>query len=101
DAGNYTFNTTASTTADITPKPVNMTGARPYDTTNLASFSILSVTNKAAGDNVTVASGAGKLAGCAVGIQPLTDPGTLAFGGSDATNYTTSGATGTVVIGAW
>jgi len=102
DAGNYTFNTSASTTADITPKPVNMTGARPYDTTNLASFSILSVSNKAAaGDNVTVASDAGTLAGAGVGIQPFMGAASLALGGSDAPNYTTSGATGTVVIGAW
>jgi len=74
---------------------------RPYDTTNLASFSILSVSNKAAGDNLTVAAGVGVLAGASVGIQPLTNVNTLALGGTDQSNYSIIGATGNVTIGAW
>jgi hypothetical protein len=102
DAGNYNLtNSTASAAANITAKPVNMTGGRPFDGTALASFGILSVSNTIGADNVIVLSGVGNLAAAAVGIQPLTSVGSLALGGSDATNYTTSGATGTVVIGAW
>src|ERR1700747_3255504 len=54
DAGNYSFNTTASTTADITPRPltVSATGvSRPYDGTTAATVTLSD--NRVSGDVFT------------------------------------------------
>ncbi|WP_199121208.1 YDG domain-containing protein, partial [Pedobacter sp. ASV28] len=56
DAGNYTFNTTASTTADITPfaLTVSATGSnKVYDATSNATVTLSS--NALSGDNITLA----------------------------------------------
>ncbi len=98
--GNYTFvqaagNTTALT---INALPVNLTGTRPYDSTTTVAAGILSVANKVGGDNVTVMSGSGTLAGANVGSEAITSFGTLALGGTAAGNYTLAVASGSVNI---
>ena len=98
--GNYTFaqasgNATALT---INPLPVNLVGSRPYDGTTAAAAGILSVTNAVGGDDVTVASGNGTLAGPNPGVQAIVSFATLALGGATAGNYTLTGATGYVTI---
>jgi hypothetical protein len=98
--GNYTFAQAAgnATALTINTLAANLTGSRPYDKTTTAAAGILSVTNKVGGDNVTVASGSGSLAGANVGSQAITSFGTLALGGTAAGNYTLSGASGSVNI---
>ena len=98
--GNYTFvqgagNATALT---INALPVNLTGTRSYDGTTTVAAGILSVANKVGGDNVTVVSGSGTLAGANVGSEAIMSLGTLALGGTAAGNYTLVGASGSVNI---
>lgn len=99
-AGNSVLNAAsdASTTLTLNPLPAVLTGTRPFDGTNDAPASILSVANKVGSDAVTVASGSGTLAGSSVGSQAITSFGTLALGGAAAGNYTLVGASGTVTI---
>jgi catabolite regulation protein CreA len=96
-SGNYTL-TGASGTVTITSRAVTLTGSRVYDGTSDAAASILSVSNAAAGDTVSVASGTAALAAKDVGVQSITSMGTLALGNNGAGNYTLTGATGTVTI---
>src|SRR5207245_9503970 len=54
DAGNYTFNTTALTSADITPRALTITAAgvnKVYDSTTAATVTLSD--NRVAGDVVT------------------------------------------------
>jgi hypothetical protein len=100
NSGNYTFmqapgNATALT---INALAVNVSGSRAYDGTAAASAGILSVANKVGGDDVTVASGSGTLAGANVGPEAITSFGTLSLGGAAAGNYTELGGSGTVSI---
>ena len=87
-----------SGTLTVNPLVVNLTGTRPFDGTNDAAASILSVANKVGSDAVTVASGSAVLASASVGPEAITSIGTLALGGTVATNYTLIGATGSVTI---
>ena len=98
--GNYTFVQAAgnATALTISALPVNLTGTRSYDGTTTVAAGILSVANKVGGDNVTVASGSGTLAGANVGSEAITSYGTLALGGTAAGNYTLTGAGGSVNI---
>ncbi len=97
NAANYNI-TYNSGTLTVNPLVVNLTGTRPYDGTNDAAASILSVANKVGSDAVTVASGSAVLASASVGPEAVTSIGTLALGGTAATNYTLIGATGSVTI---
>ena len=97
-AGNYTL-AGASGLVNINPLVVNLNGTRAYDGTTNAAAAILSVANRVGSDNVTVASGTGGLAGATAGSQSITSLGTLALGGTTASNYTLLGATGSVIIG--
>ena len=98
--GNYTFVQATANAAALTINalPVNLTGTRSYDGTTTVAAGILSVANKVGGDNVTVASGNGTLAGANVGSEAITSFGTLALGGTAAGNYTLSGASGSVNV---
>ncbi len=98
--GNYTFGQAAgnATALAINPLPVILTGARPYDGTTAATSGILSVTNQVGTDDVTVSSGSGSVAAATVGLQAITSFGTLTLGGTAATNYTLSAASGSVNI---
>ena len=97
DAGNYTT-IGASETVTITPFAVNLVGTRVYDGIKDGDASILSVTNAFAGDTVTVASGTSTIANKNVGVEGITDFGTLALGNNTAGDYTLVGATGKVTV---
>jgi hypothetical protein len=93
----YTI-TYVTNTLVVTNLPVVLTGIRAYDGTATAASTILSVSNKVGSDNVTVASGTATLAGSAVGTQAITVLTNLTLGGTTATNYTLTNASGSVVI---
>jgi hypothetical protein len=97
-SGNYSL-AGASGSVIVTPLEVTLIGTRPYDGTNDASSSILTVVTNYDGANLTLASGNAVLASANVGVQPIVSVGTLALGGSADGNYTLTGATlGTVTI---
>ena len=82
----------------MNPLAVVLTGTREYDGTDIATNSILSVTNAVNNDDVSVASGSGTLTNANVGTNAITSFGTLALGGTTATNYTLIGASGSVTV---
>ncbi len=84
-------------TLTVSPLVTGLAGTRPYDGTVNAVGSILTVTNAANSDVVTL-GGTGVLASAYVGTQAITSLGTLALSGGAGTNYTLLGATGAVVI---
>ncbi|WP_238481067.1 YDG domain-containing protein [Dyella telluris] len=91
DAANYLFNTTATTTANITPYILRLNGARVYDATTGADASVFGtngVVNGLGGQTLTV-TGAGTLVSKNVGTQALSNLGTLALtdGTGLAANY--------------
>src|SRR5208282_992775 len=95
-AGNYTL-IGASGAVVVTPLPVILTGTRPYDGTATALASILTISNNLDGANLTL-TGSATLAGASVALQDITDFTGLALGGAAATNYTLTGASGSVTI---
>ena len=95
--GNYSITYNAGTLT-VNPLTASLTGSRAYDGTTNAAAAILSVANTVGSDNVTVASGTGDLAGAGIGTQAITSLGTLALGGIQASNYTLTGASGSVTI---
>jgi hypothetical protein len=88
----------ASTTLTVGSRPVVLSGTRAYNGTNDADAAILSVTNAVGADVVTVASGSATLASANAGPEPISSFDTLTLGGASATNYTLSGASGSVLI---
>jgi hypothetical protein len=97
-AGNYTI-AYNNGTLTVNPLPVTLTGTRAYDGTANASASILSVSNVIGSDVVNVASGTATLAAATAGPENISSVGSLALGGANASNYTLTGATGSVTIG--
>ncbi|RUL65924.1 filamentous hemagglutinin N-terminal domain-containing protein [Dyella dinghuensis] len=113
DAGNYSFNTTAQTTANITPLPLSLTGTRIYDgntDANANLFGTNGVLTGLNGDTLTL-SGVGTVSGKDVGtyqaIGSTTNPSqpfnlnTLSLTGNGsalASNYTLVGGTDTLTI---
>lgn len=82
----------------ITPLPVILTGSRDYDGTAIADYSILSITNAVAGDDVSVTNGSAELAAATAGTEAITDASGLTLGGTTSSNYTLTGAAGSVTI---
>lgn len=107
DAGNYEFlNTSATTTANITPYVLNLTGTRVYDSTTNADSSLFGsngVLTGVAGETLTL-SGTGTLASKNVNTtQPFATNGLNGFtltgnSGADPNNYTLVGGTDWVNI---
>ena len=107
DAGNYTLlNSTANTSADITPVVLNLTGSRVYDATTGAAASLFGtgdVLTGVAGQTLTL-GGAGTLASKNVGVQaPFATGGLGGFtltgnGTALASNYTLAGGTDWVTV---
>ena len=90
-AGNYTLTFTNPNhhAYTITPESVTivgLTGIRVYDGMTDANSSILTLSNIASGDQVTL-SGTGVLANKNVGKETITGIGSLALGGANAGNY--------------
>ncbi len=89
DAGNYTFNTAASTTANITPfaLTVSATGNdKVYDATNNATVNLSS--NAFAGDAVTLAYTSATFNEKTVASGKAVSVSGISLFGTDATNYT-------------
>ncbi len=101
DAGNYTFNATAVTAADIIPAVVSLAGNRAYDGSTDFGPSAFGTINGINGEMLAVASGIGTVASPKVlaGTQSLA-PGSLALGNGTglASNYTLVGGTHTGTI---
>ena len=97
DATNYTFNTTAATTANITQRPLTMTGLtvanKVYDGTVAATVTGGTYNNIIAGDVLTVGGLTASFAdaNAAVG-KTVTVTGAASFTGADAGNYTITAA---------
>jgi len=107
DSGNYILdNSTASTSADITPRVLNLTGARGYDTTTDAATSLFApggVLTTGIGSQTLVLSGTGTLTSKNVNnAQSFASLGTLSLAdgtnGGVASNYTLVGGTDWVKI---
>jgi outer membrane protein OmpA-like peptidoglycan-associated protein/5-hydroxyisourate hydrolase-like protein (transthyretin family) len=94
DAGKYNLlNTTASTTANITPKPVtgSFTSANKiYDGTTDASATARSVAGTVTGEVVTLTGGTAAFADKNVGTDKTVTLTGAVLGGDDADNYTLS-----------
>ncbi|MDR3492316.1 MAG: YDG domain-containing protein, partial [Gammaproteobacteria bacterium] len=94
DAGNYTFNNTASTTANITPYALTIAGVsatnKVYDATTVDSLNVglASLSGVFAGDAVALGSGTGSFADKNVGIAKVVTATGFTLSGTDATNYT-------------
>jgi len=96
-AGNYTLSG-ATGAVIVTPLAVILTGTRAYDGTATAAAAILSITDVAGSDDVSLASGSAALAGAAAGAEAITNASGLVLGGTTASNYTITGASGSVTI---
>ena len=103
DAGDYTFNTTATTSAAITPYVLNLTGTRVYDggaDANASLFGNNGVLTGVNGETVTL-SGSGMLTSKDVGTQlAFANTGSLVLGNGSGlgSNYTLTGGTDWVSI---
>ncbi len=89
DAGNYTFNTTATTAANITPASltVSATGVnKVYDTTTGATITLAD--NALGSDVVTAAYTAASFADKKVGTYKPVSVSGISLSGADAGNYT-------------
>jgi len=98
DAGNYTVNTTAATTADITAKA--LTGAitvanKVYDGTTAATISTRTLTGVVSGDNVTYTGGTAAFSDKNAGNGKTVNATGLTLTGTDAGNYTVNASAAT------
>ena len=94
---NYVISFAPITSGIINPKPVVLTGTRPFDGTTGSPSPILSITDLVPGDMVTL-GGNGTLIAPNVGNEPIADFGGLTLGGTAAGNYTFVGAKGLVNV---
>jgi hypothetical protein len=96
DASNYTFNTTTTTSADITAAllhAISLSGTRVYDGTTTVNAGVFTLSGLKGNDDLTL-SGAGKIADKNVGTNKSVSLGTLALGNGSiglAKNYTFKG----------
>jgi filamentous hemagglutinin family protein len=89
DAANYTVNTTATTTADITARAltVGATGIdRVYDGSTIAAVTLQD--NRVAGDSLVVSNTSATFADKNAGTGKTVSVSGIAVGGLDAANYT-------------
>jgi len=96
DAGNYTVNTTASTTANITPRPllVNATGINKVYDGNTAATVTLS-DNRVSGDSLTVTYASASFSDKNMGTGKPVSVSGISVSGTDAGNYTFNTTTAT------
>ncbi|WP_408602318.1 YDG domain-containing protein [Pseudomonas sp. PLMAX] len=99
DADNYSFNTDASTTADISKAVLNISASgqdKVYDGSSSAGVTFTD--DRISGDNLTI-SGSGSFADKNAGSGKVITVGGIAVSGTDAQNYTWDGlATTTATI---
>jgi filamentous hemagglutinin family protein len=99
DAGNYTFNTSAGTTADITPASLTVSGLmaqnKVYDATTVATITGAAAFSGVLGTDVVTLGGSASFADKNVGIaKPVSvSVSGLTLSGTDAGNYTLANTT--------
>src|SRR6266478_5156020 len=89
DAGNYTFNTTATTTADITPRPLTVSAAgvsRVYDGTTAATVTLSD--NRVSGDVFTDSYTSATFVNKNVATGKTVNVSGISISGTDAGNCT-------------
>jgi hypothetical protein len=89
DAANYTVNTTAATTADITARALLVNAvadSKRYDGTTLATVKLGD--NRVAGDQLTVRAADASFADPGLGLAKTVTVSGIALSGQDAANYT-------------
>jgi hypothetical protein len=103
DAGNYTPNTTATTTANITPRPLSVTAndaSRLYGVANPSFTGTL--TGVASPDNITATYASAAVPGTAVGIYGPASANaivpTLVDPGGRLSNYSVTSTNGTLTV---
>ncbi|MBB5886707.1 filamentous hemagglutinin N-terminal domain-containing protein [Xanthomonas sp. LMG 8992] len=90
DAGNYRYNTTASTTADITAKPITVDAIgmdKVYDGSTAATIAALGTTGLVAGDAVTFGNASAAFADKNAGSNKTVTVSGITASGTDAGNY--------------
>ena len=90
DAGNYSFNTSASTTANITPLAItgSITASnKVYDGTTTAAISSRTLSGTVNGDNVSYVGGTANFSDKNVGTSKTVTATGLGLNGTDAGNY--------------
>ena len=104
-SGNYSLNSSTTTTANITPAILNLAGARTYDADTDANYTIFGTAGTLStgiGAETLVLSGSGTLTSKNAGVESLSSMGNLSLnnggGGGLASNYTLSGGTDTATI---
>jgi hypothetical protein len=89
DAGNYSINTTAATTADITPATLIVAAvghSKPFDNNTVADVTLSD--NRIAGDQLSIETDGAAFADPDIGNdKPVTVSGIQIAGGADAGNY--------------
>ena len=96
DQGNYTFNTTATTTADITARPLIISATamnKVYDGTTTATVTLAD--NRLSGDALTAAYSSASFADPNAGTGKVVRVNGITVTGADAANYAFSTATTT------
>jgi len=91
DAGNYTFNNVATTTANITPLAINVgitADNKVYDGNNAAVIASLGSSGVLAGDTVTFSGNPGTFSDKNVANGKTVTVDGITAGGTDAGNYT-------------
>jgi hypothetical protein len=91
DAGNYTFNTTASTTANITALGITgsiTAGNKVYDTTTGATILTRTLSGAISGDDILYTGGTASFADKNAGTGKVVTATGLTLSGADAGNYT-------------
>jgi filamentous hemagglutinin family protein len=102
DAGNYTFNTSATTAADITARAITVSGitanTKVYDSTTSATLNLGAVNfgGIISGDTIGITTGSisGSFTDKNVGINKAVNLFGVSLSGADADNYTLSGIAG-------
>jgi filamentous hemagglutinin family protein len=98
DAGNYSYNTTANTTADITAKTITVDaiGAdKVYDGSTAATIAALGTTGLVAGDAVTFDNASAAFADKNAGSNKAVTVSGITASGADAGNYSYNTTTNT------
>jgi hypothetical protein len=96
DAGNYTFNASATTSASITARSLAITATgqnKIYDGATVATVTLSD--NRIVGDSLTTAYSSATFTDANVGTGKTIAVGGIAVGGADAGNYTFNSGTST------
>ena len=102
-AGNYSLNSSTTTTANITPAIVNLTGTKVYDASTDAAAPVFGSAGTIAtgiGTETLVLAGSGSLAAKNAGTEVVSDLGSLSLGNGSglAGNYTLIGGVDSVTV---